>query len=93
VLDVANVIWCTGYSHAYPWIDLPIFDSEGRPIHERGVVSDAPGMYFVGLHFLYAMSSATLIGVDRDADYAVKALDRRTKSSTPEVPERLARAS
>jgi putative flavoprotein involved in K+ transport len=90
ILDVANVIWCTGYSHTFPWIDLSVFDSEGRPIHERGVVPHVPGIYFVGLHFLYAMSSATLVGVNRDAEYVVKALDRRAKSSMLELPERLA---
>jgi hypothetical protein len=35
-------------------------------------------MYFVGLHFLYAMSSATLIGVGRDADYVAQAIEMRT---------------
>ena len=47
-------------------------------MHERGVVHRVPGMYFVGLHFLYAMSSATLIGVGRDAEYVAKAIEVRT---------------
>jgi putative flavoprotein involved in K+ transport len=25
MLDVRNVVWCTGYRHGFPWIDLPIF--------------------------------------------------------------------
>jgi putative flavoprotein involved in K+ transport len=78
-LDVRNVIWCTGYRHNFPWIDLPIFTADGDPIHERGVVKDVPGMYFVGLHFLYAMSSATLIGVGRDAKRIVNAIATPTK--------------
>jgi putative flavoprotein involved in K+ transport len=93
VLDVANVIWCTGFQHTFPWIDLPAFDQEGRPLHERGVVAGTPGLYFVGLHFLYAMSSSTLIGVNRDAEYVVRALDRRTRSSTVHMPLPLAKAS
>jgi putative flavoprotein involved in K+ transport len=76
-LDVANVIWCTGYEPGFSWIDLPIFGADGKPMHERGVVHRVPGMYFVGLHFLYAMSSATLIGVGRDADYVAKAIESR----------------
>jgi len=76
-LDVPNVIWCTGYRHDFPWIDLPIFTADGDPIHERGIVKEVPGMYFVGLHFLYAMSSATLIGVGRDAKRIVKSIARR----------------
>jgi putative flavoprotein involved in K+ transport len=66
-LDVQNVIWCTGYKHGFPWIDLPIFDEHGDPMHEEGVVRSVPGLYFVGLHFLSAMSSASLVGVWRDA--------------------------
>ncbi len=73
-LDVRNVVWCTGYKHSFPWIDLPIFDEHGDPKHENGVVTNLPGMYFVGLHFLYAMSSASLIGVSRDAERIAKAI-------------------
>jgi putative flavoprotein involved in K+ transport len=76
-LDAKNVIWCTGYAPGFSWIDLPIFGEDGRPVHERGVVTRVPGMYFVGLHFLYAMSSATLIGVGRDAEHVVKAVASR----------------
>src|SRR5215831_1653983 len=78
-LDVANVIWSTGYAHGFPWIHIPIFDSAGDPRHHRGVVSEAPGLYFVGLHFLYAMSSATLTGVGRDAAYIVKKVAERER--------------
>ncbi|MEP6788533.1 MAG: hypothetical protein ABJB40_08880, partial [Acidobacteriota bacterium] len=43
--------------------------------HERGVVRSAPGLYFVGLHFLYAFSSATLMGIGRDAKYIADAVE------------------
>jgi putative flavoprotein involved in K+ transport len=77
-LDVKNVIWCTGYHHDFPWIDLPIFTADGEPIHELGIVKKVPGMYFVGLHFLYSMTSATLLGVGRDAERVAKAISLRT---------------
>jgi putative flavoprotein involved in K+ transport len=77
--DVQNVIWCTGYEHGFSWIDLPIFDAAGDLVHEKGIVPGVPGLYFVGLHFLYAMSSATLVGVGRDAERVVKALAARLK--------------
>ena len=80
-LEVRNVIWCTGYRPGFSWIDLPIFDDHGEPIHERGVVSRAPGMYFVGLHFLYSMTSATLLGIGRDAKYVARAIESRTTAS------------
>jgi putative flavoprotein involved in K+ transport len=69
VLEVANVVWCTGFEPGFSWIDLPVFDGHGEPVHERGVVSGAPGLSFVGLHFLYAMSSTMIHGVGRDAEY------------------------
>ena len=46
-----------------------MFDPHGEPAHERGVVGAAPGLSFVGLHFLYAMSSTMIHGVSRDAEY------------------------
>jgi putative flavoprotein involved in K+ transport len=66
------VIWCTGFREEFSWIDLPIFDREGRPVHERGVVVEEPGLYFVGLRFQYAVSSDVLPGVERDAEYIAK---------------------
>jgi putative flavoprotein involved in K+ transport len=67
VLDVKNVVWCTGFEPGFSWIELPIFDERGEPRHEAGVVPSVPGLYFVGLHFLYSMSSAMIHGVGRDA--------------------------
>jgi putative flavoprotein involved in K+ transport len=86
-----NVIWCTGYHHGFPWIDLPVFEQNGDPIHEAGIVENVPGLYFVGLHFLYSMTSATLIGVGRDAERIVEAINvqspghRRKSDSRPLV--------
>jgi putative flavoprotein involved in K+ transport len=67
-LNVENVIWCTGFHPSFSWIELPIFDEQGDPKHEGGVVTSQPGLYFVGLHFLYSMSSAMIHGVGRDAE-------------------------
>jgi putative flavoprotein involved in K+ transport len=77
-IDVANVIWCTGYHAGFSWIDLPVFDAEGEPRHDRGVVRGEPGLFFVGLHFLYAMSSTMIHGVGRDADYIAGVIARRS---------------
>ncbi|MGX7678679.1 flavin-containing monooxygenase [Jatrophihabitans sp. DSM 45814] len=79
VLDVTNVIWCTGYRHDFPWIDLgPALDEHGSPVHARGVSSEVAGLYFIGLEFQYALASASLWGVARDAAYVVKHLDRHS---------------
>jgi len=79
--DVANVIWCTGYHTGLDWIDLPVLDEDGEPRHERGLVPSEPGLYFVGLHFLYAFSSTMIHGVGRDASRVVDAIVKRTAES------------
>jgi len=76
VLDVANLIWCTGFDHHFSWIDLPAFGEAGEPLHERGVVGSLPGFYFVGLVFQYAVSSDVLPGVGRDAEHVAKHIAR-----------------
>ncbi len=91
-LDVANVIWCTGYHPGFSWIDLPVFAPSGEPLHERGVVPHEDGLYFVGLHFLYSMTSATIMGVARDADRIVRAVEAQArKSRTTRAQSSLAR--
>ena len=74
VLDVANVIWCTGYRPDFSWVQLPIFDEEGLPMEERGVVASAPGVYFVGLLFQYSFTSMLVVGAGRDARHVVNRL-------------------
>ncbi|HET7374164.1 MAG TPA: NAD(P)/FAD-dependent oxidoreductase [Gemmatimonadaceae bacterium] len=78
-LEIANVVWCTGYRPGFSWIDIPIFGSDGEPLHDRGVVATAPGMYFVGLHFLYAPSSTMIHGADRDARHVADAIVARSR--------------
>jgi putative flavoprotein involved in K+ transport len=80
-LDVANVIWCTGFHPGFSWINLPAFRDDGEPIQERGVVANEPGLYFVGLHFLYAMSSTMIHGVGRDAEYIANVIVARTRAA------------
>jgi putative flavoprotein involved in K+ transport len=86
VLDVANVIWCTGFREGFPWIDLPIFGEDGRPRHERGVVTGEPGLYFMGLVFQYAASSDVFPGVARDADHIAKQIARTAAAHASRRP-------
>jgi putative flavoprotein involved in K+ transport len=67
VLDVANVVWCTGFGKDVSWIDIPVTGEDGWPEQTRGVVESSPGLYFVGLPFLYAFASMLVGGVGRDA--------------------------
>jgi len=85
-LDVANVIWCNGFDPGFSWIDLPIFDPSGAPRHNSGVVTGAPGLYFVGLHFLHAMSSSMVHGVGRDAERISGAVAAGAARAAREAP-------
>jgi putative flavoprotein involved in K+ transport len=86
VLEVANVIWCTGYTPDFSWADLPFPATEhGFPIQDRGIIESVPGLYFMGLLFQYSLSSALVGGVGRDAEYIVDHIASRrvgTKTTT-----------
>lgn len=77
--DVKNIIWCTGYSSGLSWIELPIFDDAGRPVHDCGIVPGEPGLYFVGVHFLRSVSSTMIHGVGRDARHVAKRIRERVE--------------
>jgi putative flavoprotein involved in K+ transport len=84
VLQPDNVIWCTGFRPGLDWLDLPSQPGE-EPRHESGVVPDEPGLYFVGQHFLHAMSSGMIHGVGRDAARIAEAIHSRPASRELEM--------
>jgi len=65
----------------FDWIDVPIFGTDGWPREMRGVVPEAPGLFFCGLAFQYAFSSTVLPGVGRDAAYVAKQIEARVGTS------------
>jgi putative flavoprotein involved in K+ transport len=67
-LDVSSVIWATGFELDHSWIDVPVFDDAGNVVHHRGV-TDAPGLYFLGLPWLHTRGSALLGWVKDDAQH------------------------
>jgi len=89
VLDVANVIWCTGFEQDFSWLDLEVFEEDGEPKHDRGVAS-LPGLYFVGLLFQYSLTSDVLPNSGRDAKYVArevaKAAAARAGKRRPSTP-------
>jgi putative flavoprotein involved in K+ transport len=85
LLDVNNVIWCTGFRQVFNWIQLPILDGDGWPVEYRGVVDAAPGLFFCGLSFQYAMASMTFLGIGRDADYVARQILARVSAGGPDA--------
>ena len=78
VLDVQNVLWCTGFRRDFSWIDLPILDDMGWPRAKRGVATDVAGLYFAGLIFQFSFASMLVGGARRDARHVARQIDRRS---------------
>lgn len=70
-IDVDAVVWATGYRSDYGWIHVPVLDDRGMPIHRRGV-TDAPGLYFLGMKNQYSRGSALIYWVKDDAAHVVE---------------------
>lgn len=86
---VSTVVWATGFRQVFDWIHLPILGADGWPREMRGVVAEAPGLFFCGLCFQYAFSSMVLPGVGRDAAYVadrVAARSRRLGKASTDLP-------
>jgi putative flavoprotein involved in K+ transport len=80
VHDVATVVWCTGFRPDFRWVDPATLDERGWPLQERGLAADAPGLYFLGLPFLFGFTSMLVLGADRDAAFVVDAVVRRASA-------------
>jgi putative flavoprotein involved in K+ transport len=77
VVEVANVVWCTGFRPDFRWIDLPLeIGDDGYPVQYRGATATA-GLYFVGLPFLHSFASMLIGGAGRDAERVVEQLVAR----------------
>jgi len=63
---ITSVIWATGYKFDFSLVKLPVVDKDGFPVQKRGV-TDYPGLYFVGMPWLYKAQSGLLFGVGDDA--------------------------
>ncbi len=87
VLDVANVIWATGYRPDYSFVAAPIVGEDGWPIEERGVSPTVPGLYFLGVPFQYAFSSMLVAGAGRDAGYVVERIAERERGPPRRRPD------
>jgi putative flavoprotein involved in K+ transport len=74
---ITTVIWATGYEYDYPWLHADVLDRHGRPVQQRGVTS-APGLFFLGLHWMHTFKSGLLSGVGADAIYIADKLDQTT---------------
>jgi putative flavoprotein involved in K+ transport len=89
-LDVAAVVWATGFRSDHSWIDVPVFDGVGRVLHRRGVTA-SPGLYFLGLSWQHTRGSALLGFVKDDAEYIAQQISSFAPAEAgPRASERAA---
>jgi putative flavoprotein involved in K+ transport len=77
VLDVRNVVWCTGFRPDFSWIRLPLeFGDDGYPVQYRGAAASSPDLYFAGLPFLHSFASMLIAGSGRDSEHVARQIVR-----------------
>ena len=72
---INSIVWATGFRFDFSWVKIPVFDENGEPIHRRGVTA-SPGIYFLGLKWLYKLKSAflSIAGPAEDAAYLAEVI-------------------
>ncbi|MGZ6639550.1 MAG: NAD(P)-binding domain-containing protein [Solirubrobacteraceae bacterium] len=75
--NITTILWATGYAYDYGWVKVPVFDDDGRPVQNRGV-TQVPGLYFLGLHWMHTFRSGLFSGVGSDAEYLAEHMDLTT---------------
>jgi putative flavoprotein involved in K+ transport len=80
---ITSIVWCIGFRADYSWIDLPVFNGRGQPAHVRGVAA-VPGLYFLGLPWLYTWGSGRFSGVARDAKHIADQVEARLDDAPSE---------
>lgn len=71
---ITSVVWCIGFRPDFEWLDAPVFNGRGQPVHARGVTQQK-GLYFLGLPWQYTWGSGRFSGVSRDAAFLADRID------------------
>jgi putative flavoprotein involved in K+ transport len=94
VLDVRNVVWCTGFRPDFSWIRFPFeLGEDGYPVQYRGAAASSPGLYFAGLPFLHSFASMLIAGSGRDAERVARHIVKERAPRLGTKPEAVALAT
>ena len=74
---ITSVIWSTGFRADFSMVDIPVFDGRGYPGHHRGAITTVPGLYFLGLGWLWTWGSGRFSGIAEDAGHVVDQIGTR----------------
>jgi putative flavoprotein involved in K+ transport len=77
---VSTIIWCTGFTADFSWIDLPVTEASGKPVHHNGE-APVPGIYFIGFPWLSKRKSGVVLGIDEDARHISELILQDHKTS------------
>lgn len=77
--DISTIIWATGFKGNFSWLNLPVLDTDGKPIHQRGI-SPVQGLYFIGFPWLNSRKSGIIYGIEEDARYIANAIVKQLNS-------------
>ncbi len=80
---ISAIVWCIGFQRDFRWLDVPVFNGRGDPVHRRGVTAQ-PGVYFLGLPWLHTWGSGRFSGVAEDARFLAERI-----AETLGAPERV----
>ena len=73
---IGSILWCIGFQPDFGWVDAPVFNGRGQPVHRRGVTSQK-GLYFLGLPWLHTWGSGRFSGIARDAGHLASVIAER----------------
>jgi putative flavoprotein involved in K+ transport len=82
---ITSIVWAAGYEVDFGWIQLPIFDEYGYPVHQRGVTAQ-PGLYFIGLLWQHTAKSSLFLGITEDAEHIAACIADREACGEPGAP-------
>jgi len=74
---IDTILWCTGFTQRYPWLQVPVLSERGAIVHDGGVTA-SPGLYALGLHWMRRRGSMTIDGVGKDAEDLAAHIDARS---------------
>jgi putative flavoprotein involved in K+ transport len=86
---ISTVVWATGLRYRYPWLRVPVLDSNGDVRHHRGI-TPAPGLYVIGQRFLHRRDSSFIDGARHDARAICEHIETsdRSRPVPPSLPAR-----
>jgi putative flavoprotein involved in K+ transport len=82
---ITSVVWCIGFQPDFQWLDAPVFNGRGQPMHQRGITQQS-GLYFLGLPWQYTWGSGRFSGVARDALYLAEQIDAALHGRVESLP-------